>query len=548
MYKRQLELYAIWYKQDGDNIVIPGPDGKPGTSDDITVKPNPDDSTKKPEVNPDGSVKVPDGGKIEIPGKNPPTDDKTITVKPGATVTPDGTITSPEGGTATIKPSGTTVDGPAVIKPDGTVENPDTNKPYRPGDGTIVLPGKDGQTGTPDDVVVRPDPDSGGNDNSTIDKGTGNVTLPDGGKVKYPDGTIVTVPGGTVVKPDGTIILPDDKGGTITPPGGPDTELPGGSEIGPDGEVKTYAYTVKFSGVTRADEVVKIAKGVKQTIPAPAINGYDVDKAVVTVTGGELVDGGYVITFTYTKTSGGTIIVNPSNPSKPSQPSQPTDPAKNPTTGVTLPEYSGVAGQLNTTEHIAYMSGVGNGQFAPNAAMTRAQVAQMFYNLLRNRNAAGTVRFDDVQDGKWYTTAVNTLASMGIINGSNGEFRPNDPITRAEFIAIAMRIANMVSGASANFNDVSRNAWYYGAVASAVSYGWIGGYSDGTFRPTKSITRAEVVTIVNRMLNRTFDRNAASRATSFTDVPVVHWAFAAIAEATTSHDHTSNNGVETWTK
>lgn len=541
-----LELYAIWYKQDSDNIVIPGPDGKPGTSDDITVKPNPDDSTKKPEVNPDGSVKVPDGGKIEIPGKNPPTDDKTITVKPGATVTPDGTITLPEGGTATIKPSGTTVDGPAVIKPDGTVENPDTNKPYRPGDGTIVLPGKDGQTGTPDDVVVRPDPDSGGNDNSTIDKGTGNVTLPDGGKVKYPDGTIVTVPGGTVVKPDGTVILPDDKGGTITPPGGPDTELPGGSEIGPDGEVKTYAYTVKFSGVTRADEVVKIAKGVTQTITAPAINGYDVDKAVVTVTGGELVDGGYVITFTYTKTSGGTIIVNPSNPSKPSQP---TDPAKNPTTGVTLPEYTGVNKQLETTKHNAYMSGVRAGIFEPNANMTRAQVARMFYNLLVNKSVAVTTNFSDVEQGKWYTEAVNALASLGIIQGSNGKFRPNDPITRAEFIAIAMRFANAVSGASASFKDVPTNAWYYDSIASAVSYGWIGGYSDGSFRPTKPITRAEVVTIVNRMLDRSFDSSVSiGFVTNFSDVPVVHWAFAAIAEATTSHDHTSNNGVEMWTK
>ena len=544
-----LELYAIWYKQDGDNIVIPGPDGKPGTSDDITVKPNPDDSTKKPEVNPDGSVKVPDGGKIEIPGKNPPTDDKTITVKPGATVTPDGTITLPEGGTATIKPSGTTVDGPAVIKPDGTVENPDTNKPYRPGDGTIVLPGKDGQTGTPDDVVVRPDPDSGGNDNSTIDKGTGNVTLPDGGKVKYPDGTIVTVPGGTVVKPDGTVILPDDKGGTITPPGGPDTELPGGTEIGPDGEVKTYAYTVKFSGVTRADEVVKIAKGVTQIITAPAINGYDVDKADVTVTGGELVDGGYVITFTYTKTSGGTIIVNPSNPSKPSQPSQPTDPAKNPTTGVTLPEYTGVNKQLETTKHNAYMSGVRAGIFEPNANMTRAQVARMFYNLLVNKSVVVTTNFSDVEQGKWYTEAVNALASLGIIQGSNGKFRPNDPITRAEFIAIAMRFANMVSGASASFKDVPTNAWYYDSIASAVSYGWIGGYSDGSFRPTKPITRAEVVTIVNRMLDRSFDSSVSiGFVTNFSDVPVVHWAFAAIAEATTSHDHTSNNGVETWTK
>ena len=546
-----LELYAIWYKQDGDNIVIPGPDGKPGTSDDITVKPNPDDSTKKPEVNPDGSVKVPDGGKIEIPGKNPPTDDKTITVKPGATVKPDGTITIPDGGTAKIEPDGTTITGPAEIKPDGKTENPDPDKPYRPGDGTIVLPGKDGKTGTDDDVKVTPDKDGSGKDNSTIDKGTGNVTLPDGGTVKYPDepngnGSTVIVPGSTVIKPDGSVVLPDGKDATVVPGG---DKLPGGSEIGPDGEVKTYAYTVKFSGVTRADEVVKIAKGVKQPIPAPAINGYDVDKAVVTVTGGELVDGGYIITFTYTKTSGGTIIVNPSNPSKPSQPSQPTDPAKNPTTGVTLPEYTGVNKQLETTKHNAYMSGVRAGIFDPNANMTRAQVARMFYNLLVNKSVAVTTNFSDVEQGKWYTEAVNALASLGIIQGSNGKFRPNDPITRAEFIAIAMRFANMVSGASASFKDVPTNAWYYDSIASAVAYGWIGGYSDGSFRPTKPITRAEVVTIVNRMLNRSFDASVSLNAvTNFSDVPVVHWAFAAIAEATTSHDHTSNNGVETWTK
>ena len=546
-----LELYAIWYKQDGDNIVIPGPDGKPGTSDDITVKPNPDDSTKKPEVNPDGSVKVPDGGKIEIPGKNPPTDDKTITVTPGATVKPDGTITIPDGGTAKIEPDGTTITGPAEIKPDGKTENPDPDKPYRPGDGTIVLPGKDGKTGTDDDVKVTPDKDGSGNDNSTIDKGTGNVTLPDGGTVKYPDaphgnGSTVIVPGGTVIKPDGSVVLPDGKDATVVPGG---DKLPGGSEIGPDGEVKTYAYTVKFSGVTRADEVVKIAKGEPKFIPAPAINGYDVDKTDVTVIGGELVDGGYVITFTYRKTSGDTIIVNPSNPSKPSQPSQPTDPAKNPTTGVTLPEYTGVNKQLETTKHNAYMSGVRAGIFEPNANMTRAQVARMFYNLLVNKSVAVTTNFSDVEEGKWYTEAVNALASLGIIQGSNGKFRPNDPITRAEFIAIAMRFARQASGATASFTDVSRSAWYYSAVASAVSYGWIGGYSDGSFRPTKAITRAEVVTIVNRMLDRSFDSSVSiGFVTNFSDVPVVHWAFAAIAEATTSHDHTSNNGVETWTK
>ena len=553
-----LELYAIWYKQDGDNIVIPGPGGKPGTEDDITIKPDPDDPNgEKPAPDQDGTIKVPDGGQIVIPGPNTPDDDKTITVQPGATVTPDGTITLPEGGTATIEPDGTTVDGPAVIKPDGTVENPDTNKPYRPGDGTIVVPGKDGVTGTPDDVVVTPDPGSDGNDNSTIDKDTGNVTLPDGGTVKYPDepdgnGATVTVPGGTVVKPDGTVVLPDDKGGTITPPGGPDTELPGGTEIGPDGEI-WYPYTVKFVGVSRADEIVKIKNGVEETIDAPAISGYTVDKESVTVTGGDLIDGGYVITFTYTQNSGGNTGGGGSGGGS-TRPTKPTikddedkDPTKNPETNVTLPEFTGVADWLKTDVHDAYMTGVGNGLFAPNANMTRAQVAQMFYNLLKDKSASASTTFSDVPSDAWYTEAVNTLAALGIIGGSNGKFRPNDPITRAEFVAIAMRFAGTVRGAKASFSDVSRDAWYYESIANAVEYGWIGGYTDGTFRPNKPITRAEVVSITNRMLNRSFDTDVrATTVTRFTDVATSHWAFAAIAEATTSHDHTFKNGVETW--
>ena len=548
-----LELYAIWYKQNGDNIVIPGPDGKPDTEDDITIKPNPDDPNgEKPAPDQDGTIKVPNGGQIVIPGPNTPEDDKTITVQPYATVTPDGTITLPEGGTATIEP-GTTVNGPAVIKPDGTVENPDTSKPYRPGDGTIIVPGEDKATGTPDDVVVTPDPGSDGNDNSTIDKGTGNVTLPDGGKVEYPDGTIVTVPGGTVVKPDGTVVLPDDKGGTITPPGGgPDTELPGGTEIGPDGEI-WYPYTVKFVGVSRADEIVKIKNGVEETIDAPAISGYTVDKESVTVTGGELIDGGYVITFTYTQNSGGNTGGGGSGGGS-TRPTKPTikddedkDPTKNPETNVTLPEFTGVADWLKTDVHDAYMTGVGNGLFAPNANMTRAQVAQMFYNLLKDKSASASTTFSDVPSDAWYTEAVNTLAALGIIGGSNGKFRPNDPITRAEFVAIAMRFASTVRGAKASFSDVSRDAWYYESIANAVEYGWIGGYTDGTFRPNKPITRAEVVSITNRMLNRSFDTDVrATTVTRFTDVATSHWAFAAIAEATTSHDHTFKNGVESW--
>lgn len=546
-----LELYATWYKQNGDNVVIPGPDGKPGTPDDITIKPA-DGGTEKPTPDDKGNIKVPDSGKIEIPGKDTPNDDKTITVTPGATVTPDGTITLPEGGSAIIKPDGTKVNGPAVIKPDGSVENPDKDKPFRPGNGTITVPGKDGKTGTPDDVKVTPDKGTNGKDNSTIDTGTGNVTLPDGGKVKYPDdpdgnGTTVTVPGGTVIKPDGSIVLPDGKDATVEPGGG---KIPGGSEIGPDGEVKTYAYTVKFAGTTRADEVVKIAKGVKYPVTAPAINGYTVDKTTVEVTGGEQVNGGYVITFTYTQNSGGTIIVTPSNPSKPSNPNKPSDPSD--TNRPASPSVTGVSKMLESENHIAYMGGYGNGMFGPNDQMTRAQVAQMFYNLLKDKNIAITVNFSDVQGSDWYATAVNTLASLGIIRGvGDGIFDPNRSITRAEFATIALRFADKTADGTNPFTDVASNDWYYSAVLNAVGFGWITGYSDGTFRPNASITRAEVATIVNRMLDRNADHDFVNgnATASFVDVPSNHWAYYNIMEATTPHTHTvDRNGNESWGK
>ena len=238
---------------------------------------------------------------------------------------------------------------------------------------------------------------------------------------------------------------------------------------------------------------------------------------------------------------------------KPSKPSKPDtddeqDPTRNPETGVKLPEYTGVADWLETDDHYAYMNGIGGDRFAPDANMTRAQVAQMFYNLLIDKNVDITARFTDVPADAWYATAVNTLASIGAITGiGNNQFAPNRTITRAEFTAIAVRFAKLVRGADADFSDVPANAWYYDSIATAVEYGWIGGYADGTFRPNKSITRAEVVTIVNRMLNRSFDTSVSYRTvTRFTDVPTSHWAFEAIVEATTGHDHYFKKGVENW--
>lgn len=219
--------------------------------------------------------------------------------------------------------------------------------------------------------------------------------------------------------------------------------------------------------------------------------------------------------------------------------------------GVADPDDTGVSDWLDTNNHNAYLQGYGNDLFAPDAGMTRAEVAQMFYNLLRNQNVTVTVSFEDVPDGKWYTDAVNTLASLGIIQGAgDGKFYPNSPITRAEFVAIAMRFTKGDVAGDVNFTDVSPSSWYYKYVVGAVNYGWIVGYGNGLFAPRASISRAEVTTIVNRMLGRSADRvyvdGHLDELKQFSDV-TRGWAFYQIIEATNSHTHTITNGQETWT-
>ena len=324
----------------------------------------------------------------------------------------------------------------------------------------------------------------------------------------------------------------------------------------------TVDFTAYLDGVKEGNVTWSVTGGQSgTTINASGvltIGSSETNGTVLTITA-TYDDAGTILTATKTvvvivdsntggNTGGGGSGGGSTRPTKPTiKDDEDKNPTKNPETNVTLPEFTGVADWLKTDVHDAYMTGVGNGLFAPNANMTRAQVAQMFYNLLKDKSASASTTFSDVPSDAWYTEAVNTLAALGIIGGSNGKFRPNDPITRAEFVAIAMRFASTVRGAKASFSDVSRDAWYYESIANAVEYGWIGGYADGTFRPNKPITRAEVVSITNRMLNRSFDTDVrATTVTRFTDVATSHWAFAAIAEATTSHDHTFKNGVESW--
>lgn len=219
---------------------------------------------------------------------------------------------------------------------------------------------------------------------------------------------------------------------------------------------------------------------------------------------------------------------------------------------VFAPAGSGVSAWLDTSEHMAYLSGYEDGSFAPDSGMTRAEAAQMFYNLLLDKNVPVTAAFSDVPTDAWYADAVNALASLGILQGvEEGVFAPARPITRAEFAAIAMRFADVRPAGQNIFSDVSAGDWFYGDVSSAAALGWINGYEDGSFRPGSSITRAEVTAVVNRMLGRSADKlfidlNAASLRL-FTDVAPGHWAYYQIAEAANAHGYSLSGGAESWT-
>ena len=223
----------------------------------------------------------------------------------------------------------------------------------------------------------------------------------------------------------------------------------------------------------------------------------------------------------------------------------------NRTVSLADPSVTGVSRWLNTTDHIAYLTGYPSGAFGPDNSMTRAEVAQMFYALLNNKNVTITKTFPDVPSDAWYATAVNTLASLGMVSGdADGSFRPNDPITRAEFCVIALAFAYEPENAVCYFGDVARSDWFYTYVAQAASYGWIGGYANGNFGPNDQITRAQVTTIVNNMLGRAADRNYVidhqAGLVQFSDLTRAHWGYFQIMEAANAHDYTKSNGSENW--
>ena len=240
---------------------------------------------------------------------------------------------------------------------------------------------------------------------------------------------------------------------------------------------------------------------------------------------------------------------------KPEDPIEPTDPPYIPPIDPDEPadpDDTGVSDLLNTEDHIQYLFGYPDGTFGPENNMTRAEVAQMFYNLLLDQDVEITKTFDDVPANAWYAKAVNTLASLDIISGvGDNKFEPERSITRAEFTAMAMKFAVGGEEGENIFSDVDENDWFYDAVVNSIQYGWIHGYGDGTFRPNNPITRAEVTAIVNNMLGRAADEDFvdehADELTPFSDIEK-HWAYYHIVEATNDHDYTKPSSGENWTK
>lgn len=212
---------------------------------------------------------------------------------------------------------------------------------------------------------------------------------------------------------------------------------------------------------------------------------------------------------------------------------------------------------LNTTDHFAYIVGYGNGEVRPQNNITRAEVATIFFRLLtddvRDENLTKTNRYSDVAATSWYNTAVSTLSSMGIITGyPDGTFRPNAAITRAEFAAIAARFDSNGDKTTAKFSDIATH-WAKDEISIAYNNGWITGYPNGTFGPQRDITRAETMTLVNRVLNRQpeTEDDLLPNMTVWTDnANPKAWYYLAVQEATNSHYYKfkTNSKYEKWTE
>ena len=213
------------------------------------------------------------------------------------------------------------------------------------------------------------------------------------------------------------------------------------------------------------------------------------------------------------------------------------------------------AAELNRTDHFAFLVGYTDGTFGPERNMTRAEVTTMFARLLTEQIEADKTYsnpFSDVPKGCWAANYIGHMQQFGIINGySDGSFRPDAPVTRAEFAAIASRFEKLTEG-SKSFTDVPDTYWAARYIDFAATRGWVTGYSDGTFKPEDPITRAEVAAATCRLLERSADqsyiRSHLKELRTFADMTESHWAYWYAMEAANGHDYTKSGGSENWSR
>lgn len=213
------------------------------------------------------------------------------------------------------------------------------------------------------------------------------------------------------------------------------------------------------------------------------------------------------------------------------------------------------AAELNRRDHTAFLVGYAEGTFGPERNMTRAEVTTMFARLLTEQieaNKTYSSTFNDVAKNCWAANYIGYMQQFGIVTGyTDGSFRPNAPVTRAEFAAIASRFEKLTQG-SKSFTDVPDTHWAVKYINFAATRGWVTGYADGTFKPEHSITRAEVAAVTCRLLERSADqtyiRSHIGELRTFADVTESHWAYWYAMEAANGHDYTKSGGSENWSR
>ena len=297
----------------------------------------------------------------------------------------------------------------------------------------------------------------------------------------------------------------------------------------------TINYVDKKGNPVADSYEASVALGADFSVTSPDVKGYklrDKDDAVIE---GTMTAEGYTYDVVYVKKSSGGSGVQIESPNKPKKDN---------------------SLKFNTEDHFAFVNGYPDGTVKPTGDVTRAEVAAILYRVM-DADCVKTYEttrcsFSDVVRGDWFNTYVATLENAGVIvdTRTNGKFRPNEAITRAELAAMLAQFADIKSAAN-SFNDVSARHWASDEIAVCAKMGWINGYPDGSFRPDATITRAEMMAMINRALDRTpksVSDLLSGMKTWSDNANTGAWYYLDVQEATNSHTYTKSGTHETWKK